>query len=144
MKRIIPVFVILIITLAASCSDDDNMNPVFYNSNTQEADGKWHLIQVTGGIAGINHLFEPSTITWTFSENDDSVTVENTNINESLQDFFDSGTYNISVLANDQVPANCNFLLIIDNVDFGCRDIVNDNMTLTQQVADGYELKFTK
>lgn len=142
MKRITSLFILLIAALITSCSDDDSSSAPL-NNNTPEADGEWHLIQVTGSIAGVNYLFEPGTITWTFND-DGTVSVENTNTNDFVEDFFDSGTYEFDFVLNDQLPTACNEVLVINNTDFGCQDFQDDDMILTQLVADGYILKFTK
>src|SRR5690606_37293852 len=97
MKQIVILFAVLLTGIITSCSDDNEptqfVNQTYNNNDAQEtANGEWHLVQVTGSIAGINHLFEPATITWTINDNA-TVDVINTNTDESLTDFFDSGNY---------------------------------------------------
>lgn len=141
MRKISTLFVILFLTVMTACSDDLATKQLV---NTQEAaDGEWHLVQVTGSIAGVNHVFEPGTITWTFNDNG-TVSVINTNTNESLSDFFNTGTYEYSFVANEDAPEMCESVLMVDNIDFGCHDLDGDHLTLTNVWVDGYQLKFVK
>ena len=51
----------------------------------------WHLINVSGGIAGINENFELETIIWSFNETTLKLTVVNSNPDDTIQDGLDSG-----------------------------------------------------
>ena len=146
MKKVSTLFVMLLVAMLTSCSEDDSPQQLVNKKaeNIQEAaDGEWHLVQVSGSIAGVSHLFEPGTITWTFND-DGTVTVENTNTDEGVEDFLESGVYESAYIDNDQMPSECDELLIVNNINFGCEQYLDDNLSLTQQVADGYQLKFVK
>ena len=146
MRQIVILFAVLFTGIITSCSDDNEptqfVNHTYNNNDTQEtADGEWHLVQVTGSIAGINHLYEPGTITWTFNDNT-TVDVINTNTNDALTDFFDSGNYAYSFEENVDAPEMCDSVLFLNGLNFGCQDIDGNTMLLTNTWADGYQLKF--
>ncbi len=58
----------------------------------------WHLINVSGGISGVNENFQLETITWSFNETTSKLTVVNNNQDDAIQDGLDSGTYDYSIL----------------------------------------------
>lgn len=139
-------FIVLLVALSASfltaCDEDLAATPV-NNPPAEFADGEWHLVQVTGSIAGINHTYEPGTITWTFND-DGTVDVINTNTNDNLTDFFETGNYEFTFAPNEDTPDMCAEVLMIENINFGCQVANDEEMTLTNTWADGYQLRFTK
>jgi hypothetical protein len=142
MKKWIFILVAISASFLTGCDEDLAATPL-NNPPTEFADGEWHLVQVTGSIAGINHIYEPETITWTFND-DGTVDVINTNTNDSMTDFLDTGTYEFSFEVNDDAPEMCASVMFIENVNYGCQEIDGNEMTLTNTWADGYELRFTK
>lgn len=122
--------------LAFQCDDDP--------SDDTPA-GTWSLVNVSGGIAGVNHDFPEGMITWKFRlENGGStVTVTNNNTDAEAEDFFDTGVYNYRYVDNT-IPNSCEHTTEIDGIDFGCQRQRGNSLTLTQQSSDGYTLKFHK
>lgn len=151
MNKIATLLVLLVCMFITSCSEDD---PV----NTQENPcalvfpgphhGTWNLINVSGSIAGVSHNFEPGTIKWTFEfcTNTD-ITVVNNNENELVEDFLETGSYNLTFTEFDAGAPGCPQYWVINGTNFGCMSysgVEPETLTLTQQVADGYTLKFTR
>jgi len=139
MKNFALLLVALLSAVAISC-DDETTSLV---NSPQTADGEWHLVQVTGSIAGVNDVFEPATITWTFNE-DGTVDVINTNTNAQLTDFFETGTYNFLIMPNEDAPEMCPNVMMIENMNFGCQSGNEEELLLTNTWADGYQLRFIK
>lgn len=146
MKRFVTLFVLLMVTFVTACSDDDSttsVSPCTELSFPGPHHGIWNLVNVSGSIAGVSNDFEPGLIKWNFNACNETVTVVNNNEDETVEDFFSSGTYQYTLLT-EPVPPACDQYLIIENIELGCMIVSGNEMTLTQQVADGYELKFTR
>lgn len=121
-----------------NCSiKNDNTTPdvvrVYYN-----------LINVSGGIEGVDDYFELGTITWTFNDETGILTVVNENIDDTKQDGLDSGDYNYSVL-----NSGGNSFLIVDSNELGSLEyitnnlIINGNETSEGSGADGFIYTFS-
>ena len=121
-----------------NCSiKNDNTTPdvfrVYYN-----------LINVSGGIEGVDDYFELGTITWTFNDETGILTVVNENIDNTKQDGLDSGDYNYSVL-----NSGGNSFLIVDSNELGSLEyitnnlIINGNETSEGSGADGFIYTFS-
>jgi len=140
MKNLRLLLVLLPALIMTGC-EEDNATPMNYQQ--EAAEGEWNLVNVSGSIAGVNQDFAPGTIAWTFNENG-TVTVVNNNTNEQAEDFFDTGTYDYSFVANEDNPQACAIVLEVDNINFGCQTINGDELVLSQVWADGYQLTFEK
>src|SRR5690606_36981223 len=80
----------LLFAVLASCMSDDDSNTPLPNTVT------WNLTKVEGSIAGVTHTFPTGLIQWTFNEDTNTLVVVNNNTDDSLFDFYDSGTYSYS------------------------------------------------
>lgn len=127
--------------LLTSCLQDDNN----VTANQETTITQWHLINVTGGFAGVNHNFEMDVIIWTFDNG--TLYVQNNNPDDTLEDGLDTGTYSQSFLEEDE-----KLFLFIENIDYGLITISEDeqiftldqNITSTANGADGFIYKFKK
>ncbi|WP_298239355.1 hypothetical protein [uncultured Algibacter sp.] len=106
----------------------------------------WHLVSVEGGIAGIDDQFELNTVIWSFDEDNDDITVENNNTDDTKQDGLDSGVYPFEI-----VPVDSKQILVIDGLDFGeiyfttqNTLIIDENETTTGPGADGFLYTFQR
>lgn len=112
---------------------------------TQKVEYLWHLVNVTGGFSGIDEQFSVDTVVWVFNEDAKILTVENNNDDDSIEDGLDTGTYNYSVLAID----NITYLIVDDNElgsftsDFETLTI-NQNIISTGSGADGFIYEFKR
>lgn len=137
MKTITFLKITLIALIISSCCSNDNGTPI-----NDTLSGKYHLIQVSGTIAGINHLFEPGTISWEFNNN--TLKVINNNTNEGLQDLFETGTYTISIEQNSSTAEVCPETINIDAVNYGCFSLENNTLIISQIESDGYLIKLKR
>ncbi len=115
-----------------SVSNNDVENP-------QNFKNLWHLINASGGIAGVNENFELETITWSFDEVTQKLTVTNNNQDDSIQDGLDSGTYDYSIIIANGVS----YLVVDDNevgeITFSLTGMqIDENMMSTSTGADGF------
>ena len=108
--------------------------------NTQQTYKRlWHLINVTGGIGGVNENFEPNTIVWSFNETTAKLTVTNDNPDDTIEDGLDSGTYDYSI-----INANGESYLVINDNELGELSFsqtgmgINENVKSTGTGADGF------
>lgn len=123
--------VALVLCIFLSCSSNDDTIPT--------ATTEWNLISVTGGLAGVDDTFDSGLITWTFNSNTNTVIVVNNNTDDTLIDFFDSGTYTyVTTVVGSDIHVT------IDGIEFGVITQTASQMTLDQQALDGYLVTFTK
>ena len=128
-----------------SCHDDDDDHP---DPNPfpvdQQLEDKWHLLNVSGGIAGTTDEYGVNEIVYDFDTETHTVQVTNTNTNEAKVDFFDSGTYNYTFEVNVITPQSCTETIAIDGTDLGCYSFADSRLTLMQIGADVYTLIFER
>ncbi|GAA4269664.1 hypothetical protein [Hyunsoonleella aestuarii] len=136
------VIAITFLMLFSSCSLDDESNSAQY----QTFRSFWHLARVTGGIAGVDNQFELDTVIWSFDEDNNEITVENNNTDDTKQDGLNSGVYSYETTAFDTKE-----ILIIDNQDFGeiYLDsqnvlVIDQNETTMGSGADGFVYTFQR
>jgi len=128
------LFLASIFALAISCNSGDSGSPT-----SQNVEGVWRLVSVRGGIAGINHEFNDGSITWTFESNG-TVSVWNTNTDDTKQDLIETGDYIYTFQPNPITPENCAENIYIDNVSYGCYSINGNTLTMNQVESDGFEV----
>ncbi len=135
-KQITLLLLFLLINIG--CSEDKN--------NSQTISGMWSLIQTTGTIAGIEHNFVEGTIIWTFNSNK-TLTILNNNEDENLQSGLSSGTYTYTI-GNNPADANslpeCAKYIIIDDFEFTCLILSDQEMKIREGISDGVNYHFIK
>lgn len=105
----------------------------------------WHLVGVTGGIAGIDEQFDVNTIVWNFDDVNQTLVIDNKNTDDSLEDSLDSGTYAFSVLSEGSLT-----YLLVDGTEIGSFEINSNSLTIDQNftssgtVTDGFIYTFTR
>ncbi|MFV9550559.1 hypothetical protein [Algibacter sp. PT7-4] len=135
-KNILIILSCILIMTSCSLNDNDNATP-------QEIKYLWHLVKVTGGIAGVNEQFETNVITWSFNNETETLVVNNKNTDDSIEDSLDSGTYSFSVLEENNTT-----YLIIDDIELGSFEVsgniltINQNNTSTGNGTDGFIYTF--
>ena len=133
LKVLTSLIFIVILTSCSIKNEDDK---------PQVVRSEWHLKNVSGGLAGVNNDFDFNQVIWVFNESQGSLTVLNNNTN-AVEDGLDSGTYNYSLLDDGN-----NTFLIIDDNEFGGLIILNNNLTIDQNLtstgtgADGFIYSF--
>ncbi len=143
MKKTILLLGIILFTLT-NCSTEGNSN----NQPSQITITEWNLINVTGGIAGVDHDFEIGDIVWSFNNINALLTVNNNNTEDDLEDSLSTGSYNISF-----IETNDDLFLRISDQEFGeviisgtdNEDMVIDQNSLsTGQGSDGFVYTFKR
>lgn len=119
----------LVFMIFTNCSLDDDTNNEIPNISS------WNLIKVEGSIAGVTHTFPMGLIRWTFNEDTLTLVVVNNNTDDSLFDFYDSGTYSYSVENN-----GTDDILFINDMEFGAVSGTQSQLIIDEQVDDGFVL----
>ena len=124
--------------LLSNCSVNNSTS-----SSPQNVKYFWHLINVTGGIAGVDWEFNVNTIVWDFDADAGTLTVENNNTDDNIEDGLDSGIYEYYEISTDNVT-----YLVVDDIELGSLEIVNNQLKINQNemttgtVSDGYIYTF--
>ncbi|GAB4232992.1 MAG: hypothetical protein Tsb0034_06040 [Ekhidna sp.] len=106
--------------------------------NTEEVQGAWHLMNVSGGLAGIDDRFEKEEIVWDFNEK--KVEIKNTNTDETKQDIFESGTYTYGITKEFE-----GYHLQIDDNNLGLITFLStDSLIIDQRAVDGFKYTLLK
>ena len=124
MKKSIFTFIFAAVFILISCDKDTEQDPVI-NSGLE---GSWNLFQVTGGLAGVNCIYEPGESIWTFS-NDQLIIVSNITNTEPICSGTGIGdnTQEYGVLAH-----NGKKFLLLDGFEAGELTISQDEFLLDQ------------
>ncbi|SEK37241.1 hypothetical protein SAMN04487910_0369 [Aquimarina amphilecti] len=125
--------VLLSIVLLGCSSDDDN------NAQESTIAGAWNLVNVSGGVTGVDEDIEKGAIVWDFNETTGMVTINNTITDASFNVLLDSGTYTYSVSA----PADAD-LLIVNEVNVGSLNLANGAFTVEETFDDGFTFRFER
>lgn len=122
--------------LMFSCTSDDD------NQNTEATlNGSWHLVNVSGGLVGVNDDFDTGLITWIFNENNLELTVINTNTTDVIFDGLASGTYNYQPLTTTGENTD----IVVDFFSFRITTLTTVQLILDEGIAaDGFLLTFSR
>ena len=133
------ILVALCLTLMfMNCKSDDDSHD---NSGTLQ--GEWSLVNVSGGLAGVDDNFDTGVIVWSFNQETLTLTVTNNNTEIVVYDGLPTGTYEYKVLTTDGVTSS----LVIDDYDFS---MIIDTLTHTTLllddgiVVDGFGVTFKR
>lgn len=117
--------------------------PLLYNyskdtSIENQIQQKWDLINVNGGLAGLNENFPQGAITWDFGRSE--VTIVNNNSQQNaIYDGLETGTYEYAINEVNDFKT-----LVVDGQDLGGVSISNDELIVDQRAVDGFQLRFQK
>lgn len=138
MKIFIKLLLFCFTFFQLSCQNDTESN-----SLNEKIAREWQLTKVSGGFVGINQVFNPNQITWSFNSITGTVSIINNTADESLYDFFETGVYNYQI-ETMLIEGELAEVLLIDNLEMGCISIVDHKLFLHQTYADGFQLEFIK
>ncbi|GAA3580329.1 hypothetical protein [Snuella lapsa] len=140
MKRtflIVLSFTFLLTGCSVNTSDENNNQVYRY---------LWHLVNVTGGISGVDEQFSLDTVVWVFDEVNGKITVTNSNDDPEKEDGLDSGVYDFSIQTIDG-----NTFLTVGNTEIGGitfpsleEMILNENETSSGPGSDGFIYNFQR
>lgn len=132
-----------LLSLVLSCNSSDGIGEIINNQNSIGVE--WDLVNISGGLAGVNNSFNRDIIVWTFNASEETIIVENNSSINSIYDGLDSGTYTFTIEGND-----INSFIIIDGIEFGEIIVTNNEFTIDQNnstsgiITDGFILRFVK
>ena len=131
-------FYTLIFTLLLfSCNIDDDTQ----KNCEPTLNGSWSLVNVLGGLAGINDDFEVGLIIWDFNQENLELTVTNNNTVDVIYDGFPSGTYDYEIITQ----TNGDTSLIINTISYSITTLSSSQLVLDEGVAaDGFLLTFSR
>ena len=112
--------------------------------STASLEGTWDLVNLSGGIIGVDCNYDPGVITWTFDG--DKIIVNDNNISTSCMGVgLGTGSYSYSIF-----ESNGGQFLFLDDAEFGGimllinELIVDQNNLSTGNGADGFLFRLEK
>ncbi len=131
----------LLVLNAVSCKKAKvTSNPGSSTSYSSSVVGQWSLVQVYGGLMGLNELHEKGDVTWVVDSVNNSITITNLTNTANNNTRFDSGTYNFQI-----VNVGGDIHLNVNNEDMGTYTITANEMLVDQNVAaDGLYYRFVR
>ena len=132
------IYFILFAIILFSCSGDDASQD---NSDTALVE-QFSLVNVSGGVDGIDHDFELGLITWQFDNANWILTVENNHIDTDVFDGLPSGTYDYQILSTTGEDA----YLVIHDMNFSYKMTSSPSIELLLDealIANSYLLRFS-
>lgn len=103
----------------------------------------YHLVNVKGGIAGVDEDFEVNTIVWFFDTTTSTLEIDNNNSDSTKPDGLDTGDYSYSI-----IEANAKEYLVVDDNEIGSIYfdnsflIIDENDLSNGTGADGFTYTF--
>ena len=134
MKTTFYILVLMLLTL--SCNSDDSQQNIEPTPNSP-----WSLVNVSGGLAGVDDDFEIGLITWDFNPNNSELTVTNNNTANVVYDGFPTGAYDYEVITQ----TNGDMSVIINSFSYNITSLSATQLILDEGVlADGFLLTFSR
>ncbi|MEM5563516.1 hypothetical protein WNY78_00300 [Psychroserpens sp. AS72] len=135
MKKCLYLLVFTLMVL--SCNSDDDV--VANNEPTLE--GSWSLVNVIGGLAGIDDDYENGIIIWNFNQETQQLTVTNTNTELVIFDGLPTGVYDYEVLTTDDEQT-----LVLEFYNFDLSVLTENELILDEGAftSDGFQLTFNR
>lgn len=106
------------------------------SSLEQQIQKKWDLVNVNGGLAGVNTDFPAGSITWEFDGTKVNV-VNNNPLMGPMYDGFGTGTYEYSIQGLNGFKT-----LTVDEQGLGTVYIQGNKLVADQRAVDGFQLNF--
>lgn len=134
MKSYMSILFLLLITYNCDLSDDSqqNTNPTLH--------GTWSLVNVSGGLAGVDDDFESGIITWDFKTETSEIIVTNSNTSEVIHSGYPSGTYSYEVISTEN-----DITVAIENTSLKLEILTNFQLILDEGLAsDGFQYTFNR
>jgi hypothetical protein len=127
------IFSFVIMFFIMGCSTDNT------HENSDVPSGTWNLINVSGGLAGIDNDFEKGKIVWNFNVKDSTLVVANNDGSNSIYNGLATGTYTYSIHEGKD-----EFYLLINDKEVGgitlakSQLVIDQNSTTNGSGADGF------
>ncbi|MEM7299259.1 MAG: hypothetical protein AAF391_13455 [Bacteroidota bacterium] len=102
--------------------------------------GKWYLMNINGGLTGINNQFNQGEISWSFSNSE--VTIVNSTTNPDKYSSLESGTYPFEMIGTGIGGTK---ILQVDGQDLGVIvQLTSNSLVVDQRAVDGFQYVFMK
>ncbi|WP_282030300.1 hypothetical protein [Winogradskyella eximia] len=135
MKTTFYILVLMLSTLSCNSDDDTEQN------SEPTLNGSWSLVNVTGGLAGVDDDFEIGLIIWDFNQDNLELTVTNNNTANVIYDGFPSGTYDYEIFTE----TNGEMSVVINTVSYRVTTLASSQLVIDEGiVADGFLLTFIR
>ena len=135
MKTTFYILVLMLSTLSCNSDDDTEQN------SEPTLNGSWSLVNVTGGLAGIDDDFETGLIIWDFNQDNLELTVTNNNTVNVIYDGFPTGTYDYEIFTE----TNGEMSVVINTVSYRVTTLASSQLVIDEGiVADGFLLTFIR
>ena len=137
MKFNLYIFVLALFTISCNSNDDLQIN------DQPTPNGSWSLVNVSGGLAGVDDDFEINLITWDFSHDDLKLTITNNNTAIVIYDGLPSGIYDYEILSTTDDDE----YLVVHNfgVNYKIITLSTSQFILDEGVAaDGFLLQLSR
>jgi len=135
MKTTFYILVLMLFTLSCNSDDDTQQN------SEPTLDGSWSLVNVTGGLAGVDDDFEIGLIIWDFNQDNLELTVTNNNTVSVIYDGFPTGTYDYEIFTE----TNGEMSVVINTVSYRVTNLTSSQLVIDEGVvADGFLLSFSR
>jgi len=135
MKTTFYILVLMLFTLSCNSDDDTQQN------SEPTLDGSWSLVNVTGGLAGVDDDFEIGLIIWDFNQDNLELTVTNNNTVNVIYDGFPTGTYDYEIFTE----TNGEMSVVINTVSYRVTNLTSSQLVIDEGVvADGFLLLFSR
>ena len=106
----------------------------------EELQATWNLINVNGGLTGIDMRFDPGEVTWEFEQNE--VTIQNS-VNDETSVGLKSGTFVYIIEESDEFAGR--YELSIDSTNLGPITHLNtDSLIVDLRLVDGLQYVLIK
>ena len=144
MKSVKYLVAALLFVLIWACYNDDNTNVEMPQTTNENFEGEWKLVNVSGGIMGVNDTFPEGMITWKVNGISQTIAVTNDNPDAQAQDILPDGIYNYSFVPNEATPELCDMTIKVGDVNLGCYNITSEEFTMSQVESDGFFIKLVR
>jgi hypothetical protein len=133
MKSRILIFAVITSIFFTDCNKDDSCNCI----ESHPIVGTWNLINVNGGLIGIDIDYTIGEVKWTFDDGSQELTIENNILTTGPEDIYaglDSGIYNYEIQEIGDTEK-----LFIDGNERGTILIMDNSLIIDDGVAlDGF------
>ncbi|RKE98946.1 hypothetical protein [Ichthyenterobacterium magnum] len=82
-----PFYTLILVLFLFSCNNDDAQQ-----NNEPTLNESWSLVNISGGLVGLDDDYETGIITWTFNTETSQVVVSNLNVELVVYDGLANGT----------------------------------------------------
>ena len=125
-----PILVLLLSIAIFACSNDDEPSP-------STILGSWHMVAISGGLAGTYEEINRERVVWTFEET--TVNIRNIEGASGFPFGPETGEYFYQVEERNGFQ-----VLTVDEWEYGVMTFEGNRLTVDQRAVDGFLLTFER